>query len=39
MTFDDPLVRWVKAGQLIMQLRDFTVTELNADASPHQIAG
>lgn len=26
VAFDDPLIRWVKAGQLIMRLQDFTVT-------------
>jgi hypothetical protein len=32
VTFDNPLASWVKAGQLIMRLRDFTVTRLNAGA-------
>jgi hypothetical protein len=28
VAFDDPRVSWVKAGQLIVRLRDFSVTEL-----------
>jgi hypothetical protein len=30
--YDDPRVRWVRAGQLIVSLRDFTITDLNAEA-------
>jgi hypothetical protein len=29
MTFDNPCIGWVKAGQLIMSLPDFTPTELS----------
>lgn len=39
VTFDNPLISWVRAGQLIMRLRDFTVTELNADGRPQRLAG
>ncbi len=29
--YDDPRVRWVRAGQLIVSLRDFTVTDLGTE--------
>jgi hypothetical protein len=29
--FDDPRIAWMQASQLIMRLRDFTVTELDTD--------
>jgi hypothetical protein len=32
VAFDDPRIGWVKAGQLIMRLREFSVTELNVIA-------
>jgi hypothetical protein len=34
MTFDNPRIGWVKAGQLIMKLRDFTPTELSTGDRP-----
>ncbi|MEV7089530.1 hypothetical protein AB0O07_27180 [Streptomyces sp. NPDC093085] len=30
VAFDDPRVRWVRAGQLVMRLRAFTVVGLEA---------
>jgi hypothetical protein len=32
VAFDDPLIRWVKAANLIVHLRDFTITDLNTEA-------
>jgi hypothetical protein len=29
--YDDPRVRWVRAGQLIVRLRDFTITDLDTE--------
>jgi hypothetical protein len=29
VAFDDPLIRWVKAANLIIHLRDFTVVKLD----------
>jgi hypothetical protein len=34
VAFDDPRIGWVKAGQLIVRLREFSVTTLNADETP-----
>ncbi|MFD7893462.1 hypothetical protein [Streptomyces sp. NPDC059743] len=28
VSFDDPLIHWVRAGQLVMRLHDYTVTDL-----------
>jgi hypothetical protein len=30
VALDDPLISWVKAGQLIVRLREYSITELNA---------
>lgn len=31
ITFDDPLIHWVRAGQLIMRLREFTIIDLETE--------
>ncbi|RBM23802.1 hypothetical protein DEH69_02130 [Streptomyces sp. PT12] len=31
VALDDPRVRWVRAGQLIMRLEDFSIVDLNAE--------
>ncbi|MFE3741594.1 hypothetical protein [Streptomyces sp. NPDC059134] len=30
VAFDDPRIHWVRAGQLVMRLREFTVVDLEA---------
>ncbi|MFJ5223649.1 hypothetical protein [Streptomyces sp. NPDC088400] len=31
VAFDDPRIHWVRAGQLIMRLHEFTITDLVPD--------
>jgi hypothetical protein len=33
VAFDDPRIRWVRAGQLIVRLREFSITEVEHDKS------
>jgi hypothetical protein len=33
ITLDDPRIRWIQAGQLIVSLREFTLTSLDAVTS------
>ena len=38
VAYDDPRIRWVKAGQLITRLRDFTITHLDTASAPDDLA-
>jgi len=39
VAFSDPLIRWVRAGQLIMRLKDFTVTGPDTAGCPQAASG
>lgn len=36
VAFDEPLIHWVRAGQLVMRLRDFTIVDLAGEEAEHE---